>query len=184
MERRPSEQGCTSGSSRVRGNAGRALLIALIAAASSAAVAAGDSTAPTAHVPNRSAAVSQGLAPLRAVSASTPDTYRSDVVLVGFRSGISTGRRYAIEHAEGGEGATHLGPAIAPAARGAVVATEAQYLAPLRLRVRPGDVPTVVQRLRRNAAVAYAEPDYLMSASAAPNDPSFSCSGETATPDS
>ena len=174
MERRPSEQGCTSGSSRVRGNAGRALLIALIAAASSAAVAAGDSTAPTAHVPNRSAAVSQGLAPLRAVSASTPDTYRSDVVLVGFRSGISTGRRYAIEHAAGGEGATHLGPAIAPAARGAVVATEAQYLAPLRLRVRPGDVPTVVQRLRRNAAVAYAEPDYLMSASAAPNDPSFS----------
>ena len=32
----------------------------------------------------------------------------------------------------------------------------------------------MISRLRRNPAVAYAEPDYLMLASAVPNDPSFS----------
>jgi subtilisin family serine protease len=158
----------------VRGSAARALLIALIAAASSAVVAFGDSATPTALIPNPSAAESQGLAPARAVSASTPDSYRSGVVLVGFHSGISTATRYAIERAAGGEGATHLGPAIAPAARGTVAATQAQYLSPLKLRVRPGDVLAVARALRRNPAVAYAEPDYLMSASATPNDPSFS----------
>jgi hypothetical protein len=35
-------------------------------------------------------------------------------------------------------------------------------------------VLAVVRRLRRNRAIAYAEPDYLMHESAAPNDPSFS----------
>jgi subtilisin family serine protease len=173
--RHPNEQGCTSGSSRARGNAARALLLVAIAAASCASFTAGATPVSAALLPDPRAA-SQGLAPTRvaSTSTSTPDPYRSDVVLVGFRSGVSTGRRYAIERAAGGDGATHLGPAIAPAARGAVAAIEAQYLSPLSLRVRPGDVPGVVGRLRHNPAVAYAEPDYLMSASATPNDPSFS----------
>ncbi len=86
MGRHPNEQGCTSGSSRAKGNASRALLIAAIAAASSATFMAGATPVSAALVPDRPAA-SQGLAPTGAASTSAPDPYRSDVVLVGFRSG-------------------------------------------------------------------------------------------------
>lgn len=103
---------------------------------------------------------------------STSAPYRPGVVLVGFRQGVSTGERYAIERAAGGHGARHLGPAIRPAGRGDVV--DQEFLSPLELRVPPAQTQNVIQRLRRNTAVAYAEPDYLMLASAVPNDPSFS----------
>jgi subtilisin family serine protease len=41
------------------------------------------------------------------------------------------------------------------------------------LRVPPAQVLAVVRRLRRSHAVAYAEPDYLLSGDATPIDPSF-----------
>ncbi len=175
MKRHPHEHGRTSGirrSSRIAAVAMTAASTAVVAAAAGPGASA--APAPPAVVTSALAATSQGLGSTGPVLAASPNPYRADVVLVGFRSGASTGERYAIERAAGGEGAVHLGPAIAPAAHGAVAATGAQYLSPLKLRVRPGDVPAVIRRLRRNSAVAYAEPDYLMSASAAPSDPSFS----------
>jgi thermitase len=97
--------------------------------------------------------------------------FRPGVVLVGFRPGVPVGQRYAIERAAGGEGARHLGPPVAQTAGGG--ASAAQPPAPLELRVPTTQVLAVVRRLRRFRRVAYAEPDYLMQASAAPNDPSF-----------
>lgn len=175
MKRHPHEQGRTSGARRAIRIAVPALLVAL-AAAAVAAVGPGASAAPapSAVRPGAIVAASQGLGPAGQMNPASPNPYRAGVVLVGFRSGVSSGERYAIERAAGGEGAVHLGPTIAPAARGALAATGAQYLAPLKLRVPPGDVSAVVRRLRSSHAVAYAEPDYLMSASATPNDSSFS----------
>ncbi len=172
MKRHPNEHGRTSGFRKQSRIAAPALLVALAAAV--VGPAAGATPPPSAEATGTIVAAGPGLGPTGPLAPVSPNPFRSDVVLVGFRSGVSSGARYTIEHAAGGEGATRLGPAIAPAARGAVVATGAQYLSPLRLRVRPGDVQAVIRRLRRNRAVAYAEPDYLMSASAVPNDPSFS----------
>jgi subtilisin family serine protease len=172
VECQPNEHGRTSGipsSSRI---AAAALLVALLAVGV-AAMGPGASAAPAPVTPTPLAGGPQGPALAGPTLPPPSNPYRADVVLVGFRSGVSTGERYAIERAAGGEGAVHLGPAIAPAARGAVAAADAQYLSPLMLRVRPGEVHAVVGRLRRSSAVAYAEPDYLMSASAVPNDPSF-----------
>ncbi len=67
-----------------------------------------------------------------------------------------------------------LGPAIRPTRDGGGHADGAQFLAPFELRVPRKQVLAVVRRLRRNRAVAYAEPDYLMHESATPNDPLFS----------
>ncbi len=43
-----------------------------------------------------------------------------------------------------------------------------------RLRVRPSRMRAAIRALRRDPRVRYAEPDYLLHESAAPNDPSFS----------
>jgi len=89
-------------------------------------------------------------------------------VLVGFRSGVSAAQRHAIERAAGAEGSRRLGPVIKPVGHGRV------YLAPFELWVPNTQVFSVVDRLRRDASVAYAEPNYLEQGSATPNDPSFS----------
>jgi subtilisin family serine protease len=101
-----------------------------------------------------------------------PDQFRPGTVLVGFRPGVSAGQRGAIARAVGAYGARRLGPAIKPVGNGRV-ASQA-FIAPFELRVPDGKVLSVVSRLRRDRAVAYAEPNYLQSGTATPNDPSFS----------
>ena len=63
---------------------------------------------------------------------------------------------------------------IKPVGHGRV--TGAEYLAPFELRAPDAQVLSVVDRLRRDRGVAYAEPNYLQRASAteAPNDAFFS----------
>ena len=101
-----------------------------------------------------------------------PDQYRQGQVLVGFRSGVSAAQRSAIARAVGAYGARQLGPTIKPAGRGRVRGQ--QFIAPFELRV-PTSVPvlSIARRLRLSKAVAYAEPNYLESGDAAPNDESF-----------
>jgi len=174
VKRDPNGQGRTWGSHGSKRSGWRALLAGLIAAGVSAVAPVNAGAAPLASavVPNDAlAAASQGLGPSGAPSASA--RYRAGVVLVGFRSSVPVGRRYQIERSAGGEGARRLGPAIAPAGRG-ISAAGTPNLSPFKLRVAPGEELAVVHRLQASRAVAYAEPDYLMVASAAPNDPSFS----------
>ncbi|HEX4187041.1 MAG TPA: S8 family serine peptidase [Solirubrobacteraceae bacterium] len=116
--------------------------------------------------------VRSSLAQRASAAPSSANPYRPGVVLVGFRPGVSAGRRYGIERSAGGQGASYLGPQIrAVRAPGAALARS--FVAPLKLTVPSSQVLEVVQRLRQDANVAYAEPDYLMRANAAPNDPSF-----------
>ncbi|HEV7584507.1 MAG TPA: S8 family serine peptidase [Solirubrobacteraceae bacterium] len=108
----------------------------------------------------------------RPSSMPTAAPFRSGVIIVGFRATVTVAQRYAIERASGGQGASYLGPSVRQPRPGA--ASTKPLITPLKLRVPGSQELAVVQRLRRNANVAYAEPDYLMHASAAPNDPSFS----------
>jgi len=48
-----------------------------------------------------------------------------------------------------------------------------EFTSPLKLTVRAGQEVVVVERLRRNPQVAYAEPNYLQEGTAKPEDPSF-----------
>jgi subtilisin family serine protease len=107
-----------------------------------------------------------------ASSAAAPDAFRTGVVLVGFRTGVTVGQRYAIERAAGAEAASYLGPPIRPVRRPGTASSK-PFISPLKLRVPDSQVLAVVRRLRRSPKVAYAEPDYLMHASATPNDTSF-----------
>ena len=96
--------------------------------------------------------------------------FRPGVVLIGFSPGVSSARQQAIEHAAGVARATRVGPAIrAQRSR----TTRRPLPTPLSVRVPASGVLAAVGRLRSEPGVAYAEPDYLMSASAVPNDPSF-----------
>jgi thermitase len=126
---------------------------------------------PPSRASSGAAALTAAAADVQLPSASTPAPFRPGVVLVGFREGVSVGERYALERAAGGQGARHLGPIIRPAGRGNVAGQE--FLSPLELQVPATQTQSVIDRLRRDPAVAYAEPDYLMLASATPNDPSF-----------
>jgi thermitase len=90
-------------------------------------------------------------------------------VLVAFRPGVSAAALRSIESAAGAQGLARLGPAI----RTSTPAGHRAPLTPFVLRVASTGVLAAVHRLRSEPGVAYAEPDYLMSASAAPNDPSF-----------
>src|ERR1700740_1805361 len=103
--------------------------------------------------------------------AAHGNPYRSGVVLVGFRAGVSASEREAIERAAGGRSERRLGPAVKPIGHGAVASAE--YLAPYTVRVPATHELAAVRALRAQRGVAYAEPDYLLSASALPNDPSF-----------
>ncbi|MEA2335060.1 MAG: hypothetical protein QOG40_1550, partial [Solirubrobacteraceae bacterium] len=97
--------------------------------------------------------------------------YVAGSVLLAFRSGVSASRRHTIAHQVGGGSARRLGPAIKPVGHGR--AAGAEYLAPYELRVPDGQVLSAVGVLRRDPAVAYAEPNYLQHGSATPNDTSF-----------
>jgi subtilisin family serine protease len=97
--------------------------------------------------------------------------FRRGVVLVGFRAGVSASQREVIERAAGGRAARRLGPPVKPEGRGAVASEE--YLAPYALEVPATHELAAVRALRAQRGVAYAEPDYLLTASALPTDPSF-----------
>jgi subtilisin family serine protease len=114
--------------------------------------------------------VAPALSPSHWVRGAAAGPYRAEVVLAGFREGVSTGLRYARERAAGAEGARLLGPAVRRSGRGIDRHVPAPTYA---LSVPAGGVAAVVAALRRDPEVAYAEPDYLMQASATPNDPSF-----------
>jgi Subtilase family len=109
--------------------------------------------------------------PASTKSATTP--FRSGLVLVGFHAGVPARERASIERRAGALGSRRLGPTINPSGHGRVVSEE--FLAPFGVQVPAGHELSVVGRLRQSPAVAYAEPDYVMSATAlTPNDPSFS----------
>jgi subtilisin family serine protease len=110
--------------------------------------------------------------PGASAAASAPAMYRAGEVMFAFRSGVPAARKRAIERAAGASAVRRLGPAIRPVAGGRTAGR--QYLAPLELRVPAASVIAVVERLQRDPAVAYAEPDYMETASARPNDPEFS----------
>jgi subtilisin family serine protease len=117
-------------------------------------------------------AASQRPAPPRPLAAAKTTPYRQGVVLVGFRSGVSAARRSADERSAGAASARRLGPAVAAVGRGRV--TTQEFLSPFVLHVPAGQELATIERLRHDPAVAYAEPNYILSASATPNDPSFS----------
>jgi subtilisin family serine protease len=149
-------------------------LAALLTFAAAAAVARGAGAIGLSPPPWSSAAVVPGAAAPRtaAPDAEAPAPYVSDQVLVGFHPGVTARQRHAIELDGGGRGERALGPAVKPVGAGRVATQE--YLSPFVLHVPAGSVMAVVDRLRTSAAVAYAEPDYLMQADAvSPNDPSF-----------
>ena len=100
-----------------------------------------------------------------------PSPYRAGAVLLAFRAGVSPARQRAIEHAAGGRAVRRLGPAIKPVGHGRVRSQE--FTSPLALSVPAGQELAVVNRLRRDPAVAYAEPNYLQEGTAKPEDPSF-----------
>ena len=95
-------------------------------------------------------------------------SYRPGIVLVGFRPGVTTAHRLALEHSVNAYSARPLDLAARPHRLGLTFA----------LRVSPTRVIAVVARLRReHALVRFAEPDYLLRESAAtriPDDPSSS----------
>jgi thermitase len=88
------------------------------------------------------------------IVASAAGPYSDDRVLVGFKRGTSAARQRSIENDAGGIRALRLGIGVS-------------------LIVPRGDVPSVIRRLKRDPAVRYAEPDYVMQASGVPNDPRF-----------
>jgi len=144
--------------------------LALALAAGAVALSATVLAASPRRVQRQSASYHVPPRPLGSRTAGKP--FRSGVVLVGFRNGVSAQQRAAIERAVGAWGARRLGPAIRPA--GNTRADGEEYLTPFALQVPAKGELAVVRRLRRAGGVAYAEPDYLMSATALPNDPSFS----------
>lgn len=98
------------------------------------------------------------------------------VVLVGFRPGLPAGRRRALERLAGVRSAHRFG--ISAGRSRASRRLQSRIGLSFLLRVADGRVGQAVSLLRaRRAWVRYAEPDYVMMASAAtrvPNDPSFS----------
>jgi subtilisin family serine protease len=88
------------------------------------------------------------------IASNAAGPYSDDQVLVGFKRGTSASRRHSIENRVGGIRARRLGVGVF-------------------LTVPGGDVPSVIRRLKRDPAVRYAEPNYVMQASGVPNDPQF-----------
>jgi subtilisin family serine protease len=118
-----------------------------------------------------SSARAVGHAALPRPSRSHATPFRPGAILIGFRAGVSAQERDAIARAAGGAEPRRLGPAIKAAGHGRVAGEE--YLAPYEMSVPVSREHAVLARLRHTRRVAYAEPDYLMSATATPNDPSF-----------
>ncbi|HEY5188291.1 MAG TPA: S8 family peptidase [Solirubrobacteraceae bacterium] len=108
------------------------------------------------------------------VQARLQPRYTPGVVLVGFRAGVSAQRRHALERLAGVRGAHSfgIGSASSPASRRLQSRLGLSFV----LHVARGRERRTVGWLRaRRAWVRYAEPDYVLTASAAtvPNDPSF-----------
>ena len=83
--------------------------------------------------------------------------YDADTVIVKYRSGVSTAERTALFDAAGVQKTV-----------GSVTGVGAKVV-----RVS-GDPAAVARRLNRSALVAYAEPNFVLRATATPNDPLFS----------
>jgi thermitase len=96
--------------------------------------------------------------------------FKPGVVLIGLRGGVAAAGVRAIEGEAGARSLRRLGPGLRQATTRSATTPPSTFA----LQVAPGGVLAAVRRLRRDGAVAYAEPDYLMQASATPNDPSFS----------
>ncbi|HEY4450506.1 MAG TPA: S8 family serine peptidase [Solirubrobacteraceae bacterium] len=146
-----------------------------VSAGVAASASAGTGTLAGAGTLTAASAGSPSTRPLPQAGASAASggeaaRFNAGIVLLGFRPGVSAASRRAIERAVGASAEKRLGPALRP------VSTHSSVPAlptPLELRVPGGGVLAAVERLRRFHQVAYAEPDYVMHASAAPNDPSF-----------
>ena len=112
--------------------------------------------------------------PAPSVAAATA-TYRRGVVLVGFRPGVPIATRVALEARAGVLWARSLGIVADSTQRGR--ALRRRLGTELKVGVPRGRELRAVRRLRRDRRwVRFAEPDYLLRASAAdnvPNDPSF-----------
>jgi subtilisin family serine protease len=101
-------------------------------------------------------------------AVAAPALARSGVVLLAFHTGVAQARQRSIEREAGGLLARALGP------REASSRSERARPAPLALETRASQQASVIARLRAHPEVAYAEPDYLLRATARPNDPGFS----------
>ena len=163
------------------GRAVRSIVVGamLVGALVAGRVAAGPSGS---HRDDRSAGAGHGVrtaglvkAALAGAAAALPadsnGPYRAGAVLVAFRPRVSAASQLAIERGVGTHSARRLGPAAGPAK--AAGAGRRPSTGPILLRVTRSSVRAAVRELRGDPRVAYAEPDYLMHASAAPNDPSF-----------
>jgi subtilisin family serine protease len=100
----------------------------------------------------------------------TGDPFRQGVILIGFHSGVSIARQHAIERRAGAQSVSRLGPAVRQIRRRTALPS---LVAPLLMKVERTGVLAAIRRLRGDPALAYAEPDYTMHASAVPNDPFF-----------
>jgi subtilisin family serine protease len=128
-----------------------AVALCALAAQAEAREAAGPAASPAPRV-ERPAAGGRG-----------SRTFAAGAVLLEFRHGVSPARERAIERSVHGSRVRSLAPS-----RDAV-----EPGVPLRMSVPGGRVRQAVARLRRDAAVRVAEPDWLQQASATPNDPEF-----------
>lgn len=99
-----------------------------------------------------------------AAATPIPAEFQPGTVLVGFAKGVPAARRHALEARVGLRSARTLGTAPLPA--GAPPA-------PVVARTSAAGTMQAVRALRGAHGVRYAEPDYLMQESAAPNDPGF-----------
>jgi thermitase len=84
-------------------------------------------------------------------------SYDSDTVIVKFASGVTSAQRTALFSATG------VGAQV-----GSVAGVGAQVVSV------QGDPAVVARRLNRSALVSYAEPNFILKATAVPNDPMFS----------
>jgi subtilisin family serine protease len=174
LKREPNGQGRTWADHASAGGALRVLLAAVTIACTGMASPIDAGAAPLASPSRtRSAPAAAAGSPARALALAARGGYRPGVVLVGFRSSVPADTRYQIERSAGAGGARRLGPAVAPTSPATAATGGSPNLSPFMLQVAPGEELAVVHRLRASRAVAYAEPDYLMVASAAPNDPFF-----------
>src|SRR5579863_6364759 len=137
---------------------GLGVAVAAVVALASAATTAGKPPVPLGRagaLPLLSGAVPVGLdRELGPLHRSGSALYRDGHVLVGFRRGTSRRLERRLERRAGALRVRPAGVAVL-------------------LIVRHGAVLRVISRLRRDRAVRYAEPDYVLEAAGVPNDPSF-----------
>ncbi|HEV2981181.1 MAG TPA: S8 family peptidase [Solirubrobacteraceae bacterium] len=104
------------------------------------------------------------------VADDMPTPYREGVVILGFHPHVSLTRERAIERSVRATAVEQLGPTLQPVREHGVLRVAPT---PLLLYVPGQNVLAISSSLAAQQTVAYAEPDYLLSASATPNDPFF-----------